>query len=371
MALLSTNRTTICAINWLPSQKKGICPKREACAKGKGDNLARGHTRGVLQVAVTRRARKEAVLAAARELLKLANRSPPPFHYFLTGSSSTIIAFAVGGQRVPGNGFSLTGAHPDSPCLPPQPGGLPAGWRGALCCGIWSTRSDGDLTLAGRVLVKCPPSGRLGQRLGHVHGPILHIPHLAILPILAAAVPEELEKGTPEPGPLNAADDRHHSPEEIWEVELGLAGTQSAVLAGAYEEFILAWIDSCVAPASLALEPHVRMVAVYDNEELVLRRISASSQHLTAVEEAIPKSYMISADGPVIRVNSKQRCASNADPMVRNASPCGTTIGPILASRLGLQLLDLGSPQLAMHSIRETACTSGLFPSLSCNLLVD
>jgi len=77
--------------------------------------------------------------------------------------------------------------------------------------------------------------------------------------------------------------------------------------------------------------------------------------------------------GVVIKINANQRYASNATTIskfmnvakksgepyqqfvTRSDMGCGSTIGPITATRLGIETLDVGLPTYAMHSIRELA----------------
>ena len=157
---------------------------------------------------------------------------------------------------------------------------------------------------------------------------------------------------------------------------------------------------------------HVQILAAFDHEEIgsetrsgasgpflesVLRRIAGSLGWTDDdLARAFAQSFVVSADaghalhpnypqlhdpdhrplpnaGPLIKFNANQRYATDAvgeaawrracavagvptqDFVSNNAVPCGSTVGPFVASDIGAESVDVGVPLLSMHSTRELA----------------
>jgi len=166
-------------------------------------------------------------------------------------------------------------------------------------------------------------------------------------------------------------------------------------------------IDASNDSKWLENEKSISVLVLFDNEEVgsrtshgaaspiveeLIRRLTLSSQ---SIEVSKRKSFLVSADmahavhpnysekydpnhkpkihgGPVLKYNSNGSYTTNSPSaillreiaklasvpvqefMVRNDSSCGSTIGPIVSSLTGMRAVDIGIPQLSMHSIRET-----------------
>ena len=202
---------------------------------------------------------------------------------------------------------------------------------------------------------------------------------------------------------------------EVYASELSFYDTQSASYVGLHDDFIAsARLDnllSCyVGMLSVCSVPNDKptLFIASDHEEVGSESTSGAAgsflentlkrmfKDQDEYMNMIRSSMMISADnahaihpnfpskhdkehspkmnaGVVIKVNANQRYASNSttisrfmdsaasvnEPLqnfvTRSDMGCGSTIGPITATRLGIETIDVGLPTLGMHSIRELA----------------
>lgn len=357
-------------------------------------------------------------------------------NYLVTRNDSSLIAFSLGTRPLE-QGLRLVGAHTDSPCLKvkPQPELEQQGlWQlgvevyGGALLAPWFDR---DLSLAGRVTYR-NRQGQLQSRLIDFKRAIASIPSLAIhlnrgvndgIAINAQShLPPVLAHSLTSPRQLREllAEQLHRDYPDadvdlVLDYELSFYDTQPPAIIGLEGDFFsAARLDnllSCFCGMQALLNSDGQQACVLvctDHEEIgsssacgadgpflehVLQRLIPDSdkrlrgiQHSVLVSadnaHAVHPNYADKHDanhgpqlnaGPVIKINSNQRYASNSETaalfrqlclqqavpvqsfVVRSDMGCGSTIGPITASRLGVRTVDVGAPTFAMHSIREMA----------------
>jgi aspartyl aminopeptidase len=363
-------------------------------------------------------------------------RSEGAGRFYITRNDSSLVAVKLGKRPLAESGMRMVGAHTDSPCLrvKPHPEIHQQGfWQlgvevyGGALLAPWFDR---DLSLAGRVTYRA--AGKVESQLIDFQRPIAVIPNLAIHLNREANSGWEINKQLELPpilAQLAAGEQREFrdllaeqlsrehgiTADAVLDYELSFYDTQGAAVIGLEGDFLSgARLDnllSCYAGLQALLGSNNEESCVLvctDHEEVgsssacgadgpmleqVLRRLMPSGD---AYVRSIQRSLMVSADnahglhpnyldkhdsnhgpllngGPVIKINSNQRYATNSETagffrhlclteevpvqsfVTRSDMACGSTIGPITASHLGIRTVDIGLPTFAMHSIRELA----------------
>jgi len=141
----------------------------------------------------------------------------------------------------------------------------------------------------------------------------------------------------------------------------------SASERGAQSDFLATTLERIVAAAGGGRDEYHRAIAA----SWCASGDMAHATHPNYREKHEPLHPIALGGGPVIKVNQNLRYASEARGIAVFATaceqaevpvqryvhradlPCGSTIGPLSAARTGITTVDVGAPQLAMHSCRE------------------
>ncbi|XP_047256806.1 probable aspartyl aminopeptidase isoform X2 [Capsicum annuum] len=327
---------------------------------------------------------KRQLIAAGFHLLKENEKwdLQPGGRYFFTRNMSSLVAFAIGKKYSIGNGFHVIAAHTDSPCLKlkPKSASTKSGYLmvnvQTYGGGLWHTWFDRDLSVAGRVILRAD-DGSFLHRLVKITRPLLRVPTLAIhlnrtvnqdgfkpnlethlIPLLAT----KTENATAdEKSNVSSSKDVHHQ-------LLLKVGSDSCQGAGAPTMFeAMRRITECLSHPSAGESDFARAI----RHSFLVSADMAHGVHPNFVDKHEEHHRPELQKGLVIKHNANQRYATSGvtsflfkevarlnslptqDFVVRNDMGCGSTIGPILASGVGIRTVDCGIAQLSMHSVRE------------------
>jgi aspartyl aminopeptidase len=143
----------------------------------------------------------------------------------------------------------------------------------------------------------------------------------------------------------------------------------SETTTGASGSFLADVINRISTSQKLDEEARLRTLA----QSFFISADMAHAYHPNYPSAFEPCHHVLVNKGPVIKTNANQRYSTNAESAARFITlcesagipyqqythrtdlSCGSTIGPIVASNLGVASVDIGSPMWAMHSLRESA----------------
>ncbi len=123
------------------------------------------------------------------------------------------------------------------------------------------------------------------------------------------------------------------------------------------------------------LKMNVEEMILLKNHSLCVSIDMAHALNPNYPKKQDPQNQPLLGKGIVLKYNANQKYATNAlsaativqackalnlpqqSFVSRSDMPCGSTVGPIVAKETGINTVDIGCPQLSMHSIREVmAC---------------
>ena len=331
----------------------------------------------------------------------------PGHTYVCVRNESVLFAFAVGPEfQWARSAFRVVSTHTDSAC--PK---LALAARSVdrlnvqfFGPGRWHSWCDRDLTVAGRVVFE--GDGQLRSCLVHVPAPILSLSQLD-----SQAKPSLVTTGQDSAELLNTLGGLAGCPPEaIQELELNLVDTAPAKVTGLRQEFvsasrlnnltsafctlqalaqtrvmgkdILLWVagegvaggTEC-AGVRRVMKRILRCLPLRPSKDAlacVVRRSLILSAAMTHTSQAGPSMWR----GVIIKTGLPQHCSTDsvgasyiralANRLGVPVQQCEVTekwsccFGPRLAAHTGCRTVELGAPQLAMHSCREMMAVEDL-----------